>query len=74
MPVYLVLFDVAAERAYWMYFQRYAADHGISAATMTHNSVEVLFDESQVVSEPAVRQWRADKAAVLRQIVSVDRE
>ena len=73
MPVYLVLFDVAEERAYWMYFQRYAAANGISAATMKHNSVEVLFDEGQVVDEAAVRQWRADKANVLEEIGKVDR-
>jgi hypothetical protein len=73
MPVYLVLFDVAEERAYWMYFQRYAAANGISAATMKHNSVEVLFDEGQVVDETAVRQWRADKADVLEEIAKVDR-
>ena len=45
MPVYLVLFDVAEDRAYWTYFQQYAAANGISAATMKHNTVEVLFDE-----------------------------
>jgi hypothetical protein len=40
---------------------------------MKHNSVEVLFDEGQVVGETAVRQWRADKAAVLKEIRKVDR-
>jgi hypothetical protein len=40
MPVYLVLFDVAEDRAYWMYFQQYVAANKISAATMKHNSVE----------------------------------
>ena len=73
MPVYLVLFDVTEERAYRIYFQRYAAANGIGAATMKRDSVEVLFDEGQAVDEAAVRQWRADKAAVLEESGKVDR-
>jgi hypothetical protein len=72
MPVYLVLFDVAEERAYWMYFQRYAKANRISAATMKHSSVQVVFDQRQVLDETAVRQWRGDNATVLKEIAKVD--
>ena len=72
MPVYLVLFDAAEERAYWIHFQRYAAANGINSATMKHSSVQVVFDEGQVVDEAAVKRWRADKSVVLKEIGKVD--
>ncbi len=73
MPVYLVLFDVAQECAYWLYFQQYAAANRISAVGTRRKSVEVLFPVSQMLDGKAIRRWRADKAAVLDEIGKVER-
>jgi Domain of unknown function (DUF4365) len=71
-PVYLILFDAVAERAYWLYVQRYVQDNHISAARLNAGSLTVHIDLSQVVDGAAVARWREDKAAVLAQIGPVD--
>lgn len=70
-PIYLVVFDAAAERAFWLHVQRYLEQNGISATTMKHSSIVVRISTSQVVEASAVNQWRSDKAAVLAQFVGI---
>jgi hypothetical protein len=71
-PVYLILFDVAAERAYWVYFQKYVQEKKLTVAKLKTQSFTVMFDTRQQVNGQAVMTWRNDKASVLAQIGGVD--
>lgn len=66
-PAYLVVFDARQGKAYAIYLQRYFAASGLSAAIMTGRSVEVHLPPAEV-DMATVRQWRADKNAILARI------
>jgi len=71
-PVYLVLFDAIAERAYWVYLQRYLQANRIKAARLTTASLVVEIDVNQVLDTAAVTSWRNDKGSVIDQIGKID--
>jgi hypothetical protein len=70
-PVYLVVFDVKKETAYWMYLQKYFKEEGVSAARMKSNTITVKLDARRVVNKEAIKRWREDKSARLAQIGKV---
>lgn len=69
-PAYLFAFDAARGKAYAIYLQRYFATAGISSATMKGASVEVRLPGKEVDVE-TIRDWRADKNAILTQMGAV---
>jgi hypothetical protein len=71
-PVYLIVFDAAAERAYWLYVQKYVQENKISAARLKAQSLTVHIDTTQLVDASSVAAWRGHKEAVIAQIGSVN--
>ena len=69
-PVYLVVFDAAGGKAYWIYLQHYLSKAGISSATVKSASVEVRLPNSEVDIK-TIQGWRAHKNAVLTQMGAV---
>ena len=67
MPVILILYDKASERAYWMYVQQHLR---VTGQTWPAGQKEVTLRMSMrnVVDENAIEQFRQFKAKVLRQI------
>jgi hypothetical protein len=68
MPVYLVLYDAAAELAYWVYLQQYLERKGIRAATLITNSLTIRIDVKSVLDIASIQRWRTDKNNALKQI------
>jgi hypothetical protein len=67
-PVYLILFDAKAEKAYWLYIQEYFARHGITSSSVTGKTLSVVIDPSHVFDSGTPGVWRAHKDEVLRQL------
>lgn len=70
-PVYLVLFDAVAEKAYWLYFQNYLTKNQIAPLTIKGKSLTVHIDEKNVFDSTTPKTWRCDKAKVLSQLKGV---
>jgi hypothetical protein len=68
MPVYLVLYDAATRRAYWVYLQRYLEQRQIRAARLNTNSITIGIDLGNVLDAAAIQTWRTDKANAIAQI------
>jgi hypothetical protein len=67
MPVILVLFDAAEEKAYWVYLQAFAESENISECS-GRKYFTVRFDENNVVGTEAVRKWKTYKDRILSQL------
>ena len=67
-PVYVVLFDATAEKAYWLHVQKFLQSSNVTAASLTAKTVPARFDPIQVVSVAALDTWRQNKIAALRAI------
>ncbi len=67
MPVILIMYDMAAERAYWLYVQ-----HHLRTTRQTwpaaQKEVSLRMSMSNIVDENAIEQFRQFKAEALRQI------
>ena len=66
--MYLVLFDPSIERAYWLYFQKYLQQLGITSASIVGSTLTVHIDKSQELNGAAINQWRNDKAAITAKV------
>jgi hypothetical protein len=70
-PVYLILFDAKAEKAYWLYIQEYFARHGITSSPVTRKTLSVVIDPAHVFDSGTPGVWRAHKDEVLRQLTGL---
>ncbi len=57
MPVILIVYDVAADRAYWLHVQEYFEGPRRFGLTATGKSVTVHIPDDQVLDELAVRKF-----------------
>jgi hypothetical protein len=67
-PVYLVLFDAIAEKAYWLYFQNYFAKSKITPAGVTGKSLAVSIDPKNLFDANTPKLWQSDKQNALKQL------
>ncbi len=70
-PVYLVLFDAIAEKAYWLHLQKYLSELKITPSMIKGRSLTVLFDEKNFVDSMTPGIWRKHKKAALSQIKGI---
>jgi Domain of unknown function (DUF4365) len=56
-PVYFVLFDAKAERAYWVYFQKYLIEKDITPVTVKNNSLAIQIDDKSVYDAMTPKLW-----------------
>jgi hypothetical protein len=70
-PVYLVLFDAVAERAYWLYFQKYLAKNKIIPSSISGKSLAVHIDDKNFFDSNTPGLWRSDKEKALKQLKGV---
>jgi hypothetical protein len=71
-PVYLVVFDVVQRRAHAVYVQEYLEKVGISAEIMKYESLGIRL-RPQKVTKRTIRQWRATKNEILKDIGAIRR-
>ena len=57
MPVILVLYDVAEDRAYWLHVQEYFRGREWAARTRGATTVSVHVPASHVLDEAAIRRF-----------------
>jgi hypothetical protein len=67
-PVYLVLFDAIAEKAYWLYLQEYLTKNKIAPLSIKGKSLAVRIDDRNVFDSTTLKVWRADKQKALRRL------
>jgi hypothetical protein len=67
-PVYLVLFDAAAEKAYWLYFQKYLTKIQITPSKVKKRSLAVHIDEKNLLDSTTPEIWRSHKEKSLKQL------
>jgi hypothetical protein len=70
-PVYLVLFDAAAEKAYWLYFQKYLTKNKITLSSVKGKSLAVHIADKNVFDSTTPKAWQSDKEKVLSQLKGV---
>ena len=70
MPVILILYDVAAECAYWLYMQNYLKSPHFHM-TVRQNEVAVHIPKSNVLNREAIETFRQYKAEVLQRFGKV---
>jgi Domain of unknown function (DUF4365) len=68
VPVYLVVFDAKAEKAYWVYLQRYLEQKRLTASKIMTKTKTIWLNARQVVNQQAIELWRQHKATVVAQI------
>jgi Domain of unknown function (DUF4365) len=68
VPVYLVVFDAKAEKAYWVYLQRYLEQKKLTASKITTRTKTIWLNTKQLVNQQAIERWRQHKATVVAQI------
>jgi hypothetical protein len=71
MPVLLVVYDAAADTAFWLYVQAYFQLPGRRRPRITHTTT-VYIPRENVVTVDAVRRFGQFKAAVLAQIKGIE--
>lgn len=69
-PVYLVLYDVAADKAVALHFQRHLETTGLDPTTLTAKSFPVVIPDV-AINVATVAQWRADKNGVFARLPKV---
>ncbi|MEW5949809.1 MAG: DUF4365 domain-containing protein [Thermodesulfobacteriota bacterium] len=70
-PVYLVLFDAAAEKAYWLYFQKYLTKNKITPSRVKGKYLAVHIDDTNIFNSTTPKTWRLDKEKALSQLKGV---
>jgi hypothetical protein len=68
MPVILVLYDVAAEKAYWLYLQQHLRQSNKPIRLAERKQVTLHLPTVNVLNERAIADFRSFKAAVLAEI------
>ncbi len=64
-PAYLVLYDAPADAAYWLYIQKYLADHAIDVALVESTSLSLHIPNAQTLEPGTPALWRQHKADVI---------
>jgi len=67
MPVIIVLFDAANEKAYWVYLQTVIKDTDISKNS-GQKYLTIFFPENNIVNNGSVRKWKMYKDRILNQV------
>lgn len=68
MPVVLVVYDAAAEVAYWLYVQRYLRATGFKMPPRTQKGVTLHIPKDNLLDEAAVEELRRYKEAVVAEV------
>ena len=71
-PVYFVVFDSGTETAYWMYFQKYIEEKGLTSADISTDSFTIHLDRASRFDVATARFWQLDKNKALAQISKVN--
>jgi hypothetical protein len=71
MPVILIVYDAAAELAYWLYVQAYLAEQPRGSLFRAGKTVRVRLPASQVFNPEAVRQIAGYRDRLLAQMDEV---
>jgi hypothetical protein len=67
-PVYFVLFDAGTETAYWLYFQKYVQERGLTSANVLTETLTVHLDPASRFDATTAFSWQMDKNNALAQI------